>query len=56
MHTGTADAGHYYSFINIKDDKWVEFNDSLIKPFDVNKLEDECFGGSDSNDNDYWDN
>ena len=28
IHTGTANYGHYYSFINIKEDKWREFNDS----------------------------
>ena len=45
---GTADAGHYYSYINInrqsdnesspewlktENDKWVEFNDSQIKEY-----------------------
>lgn len=45
MHTGTADFGHYYSFIKISEDKWHEFNDSLIKEFDPKNIESECFGG-----------
>jgi ubiquitin C-terminal hydrolase len=39
IHMGTAQAGHYFSYI--KDKKsggWVEFNDSVIKPFDINTL------------------
>jgi ubiquitin carboxyl-terminal hydrolase 34 len=46
VHMGTADAGHYISYINInrgtksednpewlktENDKWLEFNDSLVK-------------------------
>ena len=62
VHTGTADAGHYYSYINIKregqddimindimnekDAKWLEFNDSSITSFSMKNLEDECFGGT----------
>jgi len=30
----------------VKDEKWVEFNDSLIKDFDPRKIETECFGGN----------
>lgn len=54
IHRGTAEFGHYYSFINVnrKDpahpeynqDEWIEFNDSLIKKFNINNLEEECFG------------
>jgi len=48
VHMGTADAGHYLSYINIsrgeKDeespewlltdkDKWLEFNDSFVKSY-----------------------
>ena len=39
VHTGTADFGHYYSFINVKDDTWLEFNDSVIKDFDPKNIE-----------------
>ena len=56
VHTGTADFGHYYSYINIKNNKWLEFNDSTIRDFDPKHIESECFGGmvsSDSGD-DVW--
>lgn len=64
VHVGTAEIGHYYSYINInrgensnntKNDKWLEFNDSTIKEFDLKNLEKETFGGAggDSSD-DYW--
>lgn len=49
MHSGTAEYGHYYSYINIEDDKWLEFNDSSIREFDKQSLESECFGGNSNN-------
>ena len=65
VHTGSADSGHYYSYINTirngnnnnlnecnydpnnekHTSSWLEFNDSNVSKFDVQKLEDECFGG-----------
>jgi len=72
LHTGTAQAGHYYSFIKERtkdhnphvsaaksnaqsssspaaatgtEGRWLEFNDNLVRPFDVRRIEDECFGG-----------
>ena len=53
VHNGTADAGHYFSYINTtrkkeessKQDTWLEFNDSSIRSFEFKKLEKECFGG-----------
>ncbi|ETO16136.1 Ubiquitin carboxyl-terminal hydrolase family protein, partial [Reticulomyxa filosa] len=46
VHTGSADAGHYYSFIkDRKTGEWNEFNDTLIKPLDPKDLDKECFGG-----------
>lgn len=60
---GTADAGHYISYINItRDDKpeesnewlktdnekWVEFNDSQVKDYRFKNLEEDCFGGAHS--------
>ncbi len=57
VHKGTAQYGHYYSYINQKQDKWLEFNDSVIKDFDVKKLANEAFGGKESEENnDYWAN
>lgn len=51
MHTGTADSGHYYSFIREHkdqgDERWYEFNDHTVSDFDINELENECFGGED---------
>lgn len=52
VHTGTADGGHYYSFIRDKlhksesgQDKWYLFNDAEVKPFDPSQIASECFGG-----------
>lgn len=49
VHTGTADGGHYYSFIRDRTspnkDKWFLFNDAEVKPFDPNQIAAECFGG-----------
>lgn len=57
VHQGTAQYGHYISYINIQeeDNKWLEFNDSLIKDFNASQIEAECFGGSsDQSKNDDW--
>ena len=52
VHTGTADSGHYYSFIrdhnNANGEKWYEFNDNIVRDFDINELANECFGGEDT--------
>jgi ubiquitin carboxyl-terminal hydrolase 34 len=53
VHTGTADGGHYYSFIRDRmnkqpemgQDKWFLFNDAEVKPFDPAQIASECFGG-----------
>lgn len=51
VHTGTADGGHYYSFIQDRDpsspskDKWLYFNDSEVKTFERDQLPNECYGG-----------
>lgn len=50
VHIGTAEFGHYYSYIKIKEGKWLEFNDSNIRDFDPKNMESECFGGSSSSD------
>jgi ubiquitin carboxyl-terminal hydrolase 9/24 len=46
VHHGTSEAGHYYSYIRIADDKWYEFNDEWIEKFDLADLKDETFGGA----------
>ena len=51
MHLGTAEFGHYYSYINtlkdkkakinldeIIEEKWIEFNDSFIRDFDPKNI------------------
>lgn len=51
VHTGTADGGHYYSFIKernksvLQHDRWFLFNDAEVKPFDPSQIAAECFGG-----------
>ena len=51
IHRGVADSGHYYSFIKLRhsntdSDQWVEFNDEIVRPFDIDSIEKECFGGT----------
>lgn len=51
IHSGTAEAGHYYSYIKQRPlesgpvGAWVEFNDSDVTYFDVGRLADQCYGG-----------
>ncbi|XP_027055599.1 ubiquitin carboxyl-terminal hydrolase 34-like [Pocillopora damicornis] len=50
VHTGTAEGGHYYSFILDRSspqgrDQWFLFNDAEVKPFDPAQIAAECFGG-----------
>jgi ubiquitin carboxyl-terminal hydrolase 9/24 len=45
IHMGTADSGHYYSLIKDGNtSNWFEFNDTIVKPFDINDLAAEAFG------------
>jgi len=57
VHSGQANAGHYYSFIkdrkgnsvtNPNKDKWFKFNDTTVDSFVMSheNLEAECFGGT----------
>ena len=52
VHTGTADSGHYYSFIRdhkvSEEESWYEFNDHVVRDFDLADLANETFGGDDS--------
>lgn len=49
VHSGTSDTGHYYSFIKDREatenPRWLEFNDEIIREFDVETMGEECFGG-----------
>jgi ubiquitin C-terminal hydrolase len=50
VHCGTAESGHYYSFIKEREEKsvnygkWFEFNDTRVSPFNVDKLSEEAYG------------
>jgi ubiquitin carboxyl-terminal hydrolase 34 len=53
VHTGTAETGHYYSFVkervplvNSKQGgRWISFNDSSVEEYDVAQIPADCFGG-----------
>ena len=45
VHYGNCENGHYYSFIKTNNEKWYEFNDTRVTPFDANFLGEEAFGG-----------
>lgn len=51
VHTGTAEGGHYYSFIQDRDVnsatryQWFLFNDAEVKPFHKSNLPFDCSGG-----------
>ncbi|CAB1113461.1 unnamed protein product [Ectocarpus sp. CCAP 1310/34] len=50
VHMGTANSGHYYSYIRPRDGggEWLEFNDTVVSTFDVEDMEAECFGGEEN--------
>lgn len=56
VHTGTADSGHYYSFIKDRSQgkathadgegtSWYHFNDSKVEEFDAGDIPAKAFGG-----------
>lgn len=53
VHNGTADSGHYYSYIKEQErfteqEQWFEFNDIWVREFDKNDLANECYGGEET--------
>jgi len=52
VHLGTAESGHYYSYIKEREsssknyNKWFEFNDTRVTPFDPKNLKKEAYGTS----------
>ena len=64
VHSGTANAGHYWSYINTnrgvdeaeggdptwlqtEKDPWMEFNDSSVRDYKFENLDDDCKGDDD---------
>ncbi|RWA14040.1 hypothetical protein EKO27_g1099 [Xylaria grammica] len=52
VHSGTAETGHYYSFVRERPTScstasWVEFNDDIVTSWDPSQMENACFGGPD---------
>jgi len=51
IHFGTAEAGHYYSYIQERtndlntEGNWYEFNDSKISEYNKKDLPEDTFGG-----------
>ena len=51
VHTGTAESGHYYSYIRERPNysnqpnTWLEFNDADVSRFDPSNIPEQCFGG-----------
>ena len=57
VHAGTADSGHYYSYIKEQETlrivqegtaKWYEFNDIYVRDFDSAEIPVETFGGEET--------
>ncbi|KAJ9654013.1 hypothetical protein H2198_006868 [Neophaeococcomyces mojaviensis] len=53
IHSGTAETGHYYSYVRQRPsarsakDSWVQFNDHDVTKFEVDQMKDLAFGGCD---------
>ena len=45
VHIGSAEYGHYFSYIKVANNQWLEFNDERVREFDPDDIASECFGG-----------
>lgn len=45
VHIGSAEYGHYYSYIKTPEGIWLEYNDERVREFDPKDIEEEAFGG-----------
>ena len=55
IHMGTSESGHYYDLIKTSDNKWYEFNDTIVKEFDEKYIPNEAFGLHDLEEENYKD-
>ncbi len=44
IHSGSSESGHYYSYIR-DEEKWIEFNDILVREAEVENVMSEAYGG-----------
>ncbi len=49
IHYGISEAGHYTSYVRTDEKSWNYFDDERISQFDLNEMENECFGGIEEN-------
>ena len=55
VHSGTAESGHYYSFIRERpitgtsqSPDWVQYNDAEVQCWDPSNIAAQCFGGTET--------
>jgi ubiquitin C-terminal hydrolase len=39
IHSGTSEAGHYYSLIKTEKDGWMKFNDQNVTSYNENEID-----------------
>ncbi|KDO26781.1 hypothetical protein SPRG_20584 [Saprolegnia parasitica CBS 223.65] len=49
VHSGTAQSGHYYSYVQTGRGRWIECNDAIVRPWHIEShLQADCFGAATS--------